>query len=551
MTRLHRKPWLLALPILAVYLASGACFIQSLKHSKYSSIRLRCTGEEVQGRPTISPPYQFYRLACEAAKEAGLEVEQYICNVGEAADKFTKSKEVVDRDAFVAAIKDAMFSQAFTLVLGGKNLGKTLVLKGATCAAENEVQANLTIIDIDMREDPNKPLFSAIFDRIDKKTPSFRKLLAKFAPKLASDFIQFLSRRKTTKTSDLVEQLLSPKVTLRGIISTLLEKQGNRTCLMVDEANLALPGLLDSDHAEATRALQFLVMLTKQEQVASVVLISSELAYPYRLQACGMNLQDVQKIVIANEVPKGEMLNLMVKRWNMSEDLAEQFFAYCGGNIDLCCRGVKNLHELEEDFDPFALIDCPGLPSCAADPDAKKHLRNLVKQGWSPVYDVEMDGAAKLIAGKNVGGIIPRRAIAFDRPKGIWDGKHEYALVPSGTLMRWKIAKELERMGAGSATSQPSAAVWVCQLRSIDGKDFEIVGNAFKITSSVSDVDDLKEAIKQKSPNTVSCDAYQLDIYHQEDGRWVKDAEDSAVDRGKSKAYCYGFTLPAGAAGAT
>ncbi|CAJ1382244.1 unnamed protein product [Effrenium voratum] len=390
MTRLHRKPWLLALPILAVYLASGACFIQSLKHSKYSSIRLRCTGEEVQGRPTISPPYQFYRLACEAAKEAGLEVEQYICNVGEAADKFTKSKEVVDRDAFVAAIKDAMFSQTFTLVLGGKNLGKTLVLKGATCAAENEVQANLTIIDIDMREDPNKPLFSAIFDRIDKKTPSFRKLLEKFAPKLASDFIQFLSRRQTTKTSDLVEQLLSPKVTLRGIISTLMEKQGNRTCLMVDEANLALPGLLDSDRAEATRALQFLVMLTKQ---------------------------DVQKIVIANEVPKGEMLNLMVKRWNMSEDLAEQFFAYCGGNIDLCCRGVKNLHELEEDFDPFALIDCPGLPSCAADPDAKKHLRNLVKQGWSPVYDVEMDGAAKLIAGKNVGGIIPRRAIAFDRPK--------------------------------------------------------------------------------------------------------------------------------------
>ncbi|CAJ1363120.1 unnamed protein product [Effrenium voratum] len=289
---------------------------------------------------------------------------------------------------------------------------------------------------------------------------------------------------------------------------------------MVDEANLALPGLLDSDRAEATRALQFLVMLTKQ---------------------------DVQKIVIANEVPKGEMLNLMVKRWNMSEDLAEQFFAYCGGNIDLCCRGVKNLHELEEDFDPFALIDCPGLP--------KKHLRNLVKQGWSPVYDVEMDGAAKLIAGKNVGGIIPRRAIAFDRPKGIWDGKHEYALVPSGTLMRWKIAKELERvdsMGAGSATSQPSAVVWVCQLRSIGSGGFQPAGDAFPIDPVPQNIAYLKKAMKQENPNTVSCDAYQIDIYRRaQDGRWVKETRMSASLRKTNEADCYGFMLPAGAAGAT
>ncbi|CAJ1368640.1 unnamed protein product [Effrenium voratum] len=121
----------------------------------------------------------------------------------------------------------------------------------------------------------------------------------------------------------------------------------------------------------------------------------------------------------------------------------------------------------------------------------------------------------------------------------------------------------------GSATSQPSAAVWVCQLRSIDGKP-ETIGSAFKITASVSDVDDLKKAIKaeeeltiaaskiaylkkaikQENPNTVSCDAYQIDIYRREDGRWVKETRMSASLRKTDEADCYGFTLPAGAAGA-
>ncbi|CAJ1380742.1 unnamed protein product [Effrenium voratum] len=50
--------------------------------------------------------------------------------------------------------------------------------------------------------------------------------------------------------------------------------------------------------------------------------------------------------------------------------------------------------------------------------------------------------------------------------------------------------------------SQLSPAVWVCQLRSL--------------------------AIKQENPNTVSCDAYQIDIYRQEDGRWVKEGKMAA-----------------------
>ncbi|CAJ1383423.1 unnamed protein product [Effrenium voratum] len=79
-----------------------------------------------------------------------------------------------------------------------------------------------------------------------------------------------------------------------------------------------------------------------------------------------------------------------------------------------------------------------------------------------------------------------------------------------------KAAAALEA-AQGSAASQPSAAVWVCQLGSPDGKEPETIGSAFNITASVSDVDDLKEAIEKKEKLTIA--ASKINIHHQEDGR--------------------------------
>ena len=57
----------------------------------------------------------------------------------------------------------------------------------------------------------------------------------------------------------------------------------------------------------------------------------------------------------------------------------------------------------------------------------------------------------------------------------------------------------------------------------------------------------LKEAIqkKKKKPIRVTCDADEIDMYSQkEDGDWVPEDEETEVDRGKTKADCYGFVLP-------
>ena len=65
--------------------------------------------------------------------------------------------------------------------------------------------------------------------------------------------------------------------------------------IVVDEANLALPGLTngEKERSEAKAALAAITQWTKQDKVASVVLISSEFAYPFSLQAARLDLRDM------------------------------------------------------------------------------------------------------------------------------------------------------------------------------------------------------------------------------------------------------------------
>ncbi|CAJ1436352.1 unnamed protein product [Effrenium voratum] len=96
----------------------------------------------------------------------------------------------------------------------------------------------------------------------------------------------------------------------------------------------------------------------------------------------------------------------------------------------------------------------------------------------------------------------------------------------------------------GSAALQPSAAasaVWVRQLKSLDGKEF--IGNAFQVKGVLANVDDLKKAIKAEEELSIA--ASKIDIYSQKDGRWVKEARMSASLHDTDEADCYGFVLPA------
>ena len=408
-----------------------------------SNTRLRATEE---GKPRLRPPFQFYKLARKAADELRVDVDQYLSNISMLAEDFTNSKEIINREDFQAALRQAMMETKFTLVLGGKSLGKSLIKNHTVMQVENAPNSKLTILDVDMREDPNRELFAWIFKRIENKCQSMQgwwekgwamiKAITKVAlnAKIANVEVQ-------AEASGDIE---SPNRVLTAVIaeSELKKRIGNATCIFVDEANLALPG---DDEAQAQKALQYFVMLTKQQHLASVVLISSEYAYPYRLVEASMNLRDIENIIVANEIPKEEMVEVMVTKWNMSQELAEEFYLYFGGDIDLCKRAVEQLIRKGDSFHPIAgLLDSGGLSMCVDDPDTREHLQNMADQGWSPVKKVRKDAAAELIAKENLGGVLPRRAQIFGGPKDMFTDEHKDVLVPAGTLMRWMIAKELE-----------------------------------------------------------------------------------------------------------
>ncbi|CAJ1408747.1 unnamed protein product [Effrenium voratum] len=125
------------------------------------------------------------------------------------------------------------------------------------------------------------------------------------------------------------------------------------------------------------------------------------------------------------------------------------------------------------------------------------------------------------------------------------------AALPAAMKMASKAMSKAEmalQLAQGSAAPQRPPAVWVCQLGSPDGKDFKVIGNPFQVKGVLANVDDLKEGIKNKAE--LSIPSFKMDIYSKEDGGWVKEESMSASLRETDEADCYGFTIPAGAAGA-
>ena len=196
----------------------------------------------------------------------------------------------------------------------------------------------------------------------------------------------------------------------------------------------------------AGSALPALTKWTKETSQASVILVSSEFGYPFRLAASGLALSTIGKIIIIGEVPESDMLKMLKDDWGMDTDLAEMFYNYFGGDIYTTKQALESLMEKKDNFDPFAVVRCPGLPSCVEDAAARAHLENIAKQGFSLVKNVETDEGAKMIAQKNVGGVIDKDAITFGLPTIFTWADAEWAVIPSSYHMKLLIARKLQQI---------------------------------------------------------------------------------------------------------
>ncbi|CAK9049263.1 unnamed protein product [Durusdinium trenchii] len=99
---------------------------------------------------------------------------------------------------------------------------------------------------------------------------------------------------------------------------------------------------------------------------------------------------------------------------------------------------------------------------------------------------------------------------------------------------------EAPQQGQGGR-STANSAVWVRQLQK-DGDTFEQMGNAFPIDPVPSNIAYLKKAIKKEEELSIA--PSKIDIFSQQDGKWIKKEKMSASLRNTDETDCYGFTLP-------
>eukprot|EP00439_Symbiodinium_sp_Y106_P004951 s6677_g1.t1 len=133
-----------------------------------------------------------------------------------------------------------------------------------------------------------------------------------------------------------------------------IKKKGNNTAIIIDEANLALPN--DGNDAKAETAKTALAQITgetKEAFTASVILISSEHGYPFKLAKAGLNLVDIKNILIAPEVPPVDMFKMLTDHWGMGPRLARLFVATYGGSIDAVYTALGNLINNRKQFYPL------------------------------------------------------------------------------------------------------------------------------------------------------------------------------------------------------
>ena len=393
----------------------------------------------------------FWAAVEKAASSNKTDAETYVGKIAGWAKAHIDSGKVVDREPQIEALVQSMSQKGLlTLVLGGKNLGKTL-LKGEAIHRCADRKDKINVLSVDMRDASlaGRPLMAALdLERqkslkwITRAVQGFRAVIAQMQPVDN----KAISMGTGAAAKDLLDLVIQEKqVNIENFINQTV-RSGRIPSIVVDEAKLALPGISGEANTAAKTALATITKWTKQTKQANFMLISSEFGYPFRLLECSLNLQDIGKVIVIGEVPKDDMLQMLTSDWGMDDNLANVFYDYFGGDISTTKQALDQLVEGKEKFDPEAVVDCPGLPTCVKDPEARAHLENIAKDGFSLVEDVETDAGARMIAQKNVGGVIRKGAVTFGLPDIFTSTGYKYAVIPSSNHMRWLAARTLENI---------------------------------------------------------------------------------------------------------
>ena len=175
----------------------------------------------------------------------------------------------------------------------------------------------------DMRDYPSKDYFEAILTEASKDQSLLKKVWnaikaskdQSFLKKVWNTIKALLPLTANIQPNPVFGVSLALKdmktkekeATLAEVISEL---KGDGVTIIIDEANLALPANDNAEKMETAKAaLAQITKITKQSKLASVILISSEHGYPYKLALAGLNVLDIENVIIAPEVPHASCIS--------------------------------------------------------------------------------------------------------------------------------------------------------------------------------------------------------------------------------------------------
>ena len=232
----------------------------------------------------------------------------------------------------------AMNTKGLHLVIGGKSLGKTKIVKTMV-----EEGGDAALLYVDMRlptvarsSDALECLQAAGKQRWNRQNvppwlPDVSAMLGAMSAALArADF------KKDDSVDGGLAQAFSFLLNIKApedfvnAFCAAAVAGGQVPVIMIDEANLAFPtngengGENAAKREAASKALNTFVALTKQEGKASVILIASDYAFPLGLEGLGLYKYDSLKSIVCPEVEEEPMLEVL-KEWGLSQDLAKEW----------------------------------------------------------------------------------------------------------------------------------------------------------------------------------------------------------------------------------
>ena len=340
----------------------------------------------------------FLQAWKEDAREKQVDADDHLNSIDRKATQFMKGepnepRKIVDRESFIDSLMDAISRDGkLTLVLGGKSVGKSLVVSYVAEQVRQAPHGNRTILLADMRDMPAKDFYEAVLSVASRQTnvldiltqlPLFGKRFRAGPQSRVWRFIQqlpFMATLLGALRAGMAAAAAPLAMAVQNFVKSLdddhkaqalselvkgIVEKCNDTTIIIDEANLALPKDGNDAKAETAKAaLAQITGITKQNLKASVVLISSEHGYPFKLAKAGLNLVDIQNMIIAPEVPPVDMFKMLTDHWGMGHRLARLFVATYGGSIHAVYTALGNLMSTGDQFSPLATTSVPGIGNC-------------------------------------------------------------------------------------------------------------------------------------------------------------------------------------------